>query len=91
MGFQGIFSCGLLSESILVFSHYPLSFCWFNFLDMKAVKELYERRQEKKIGGQHIFYILPSFLGSTAIQWVRKLFLNTNEMVVFPSQGGKMC
>ena len=23
----------------------PLLFCWFNFLDMKAVKELYERRQ----------------------------------------------
>ena len=38
-------------------------FCWYNFLDMKAVKELYERRQEKKIGGQDIFYILPLFLG----------------------------
>ena len=24
-------------------------FCWFNFLDMKAVKKLYDRRQEEKI------------------------------------------
>ena len=39
-----------------------------------------ERRQEKKIGGQDIFYILTLFLGSTTIQWVRKLFLNPNEM-----------
>ena len=38
--------------------------CWFNFLDMKAVKELYERRQEEMIGGQDIFYILPLILGS---------------------------
>ena len=29
--------------------------CWFNVLDMKAVKELYERRQEEKIEGQDIF------------------------------------
>ena len=43
-------------------------FCWFNFLDMKAVKELFERRQEEKIGGQDIFYILPLFLDSTTIQ-----------------------
>ena len=69
----------------------PMLPCWFNFLDMKAVKELYERRQEEKIGGQDIFYILPLFLGSTTIQWVRKFFLNTNEMVVSPSQGVKMC
>ena len=27
-------------------------FCGFNFLDMKAVKELYKRRQEEKIGGK---------------------------------------
>ena len=58
---------------------------------MKAAKELYERRQEEKIGGQDIFYILPLFLGSTTIQWVRKFFLNTNEMVASPSQGVKMC
>ena len=31
---------------------------------MKATKELYERRQEEKIEGQDIFYILPLFLGS---------------------------
>ena len=36
--------------------------------DMKATNELYERRQEEKIGGQDIFYILPIFLGSTIIQ-----------------------
>ena len=29
------------------------------------------------------------FLGSTIIQWVRKFFLNTNEMVESPSQGVK--
>ena len=29
--------------------------------------------------------------GSTTIQWVRKFFLNTNEMVESPSQGVKMC
>ena len=58
---------------------------------MKALKELYERRQEKKIGGQYIFYILPLFLGSTTIQSVRKFFLNTNEMVASSSQGIKMC
>ena len=58
---------------------------------MKAAKELYERRQEEKIGCQYIFYVLPLFLGSTIIQWVRKFFLNTNEMVASPSQGVKMC
>ena len=58
---------------------------------MKAVKELYERRQEKKIGGEDIFYILPLFLGLTIIQCVRKLFLNTNEMVASSGQGVKMC
>ena len=57
---------------------------------MKAEKELYKRRQEKKLGGQDIFNILPLFLGSTTIQWVRKLFLNTNEIVASPSQGVKM-
>ena len=50
-----------------------------------------ERGQEKKIGGQGIFYILPLFLGSTTIQWVTKLFLNTNEMVASPSQSVKIC
>ena len=30
-------------------------FCWLNFLDMKAVKELYERREEEKIGGYFAF------------------------------------
>ena len=52
---------------------------------MKAVKELYKRRQEEKIGGQDIFYFLPLFLGSITIQWVRKLFLKTNETVASPS------
>ena len=64
--------------------------CWYNFLDMKAVKELYKRRR-KKIGDKDIFYILHLFLGSTTIQSVRKFFLNTNEMVKSPSQGVKMC
>ena len=68
---------------------YPMLSCWFN-LDMKAVKELYERRQEEKISGQDIFYILSLFLGSVTIQWMWKFFLN-NEMVVSPSQGVKMC
>ena len=54
-------------------------------------KELYERRQEEKMGGQYIFYILPLFLGSTTIQWVWKFFLNTNEMVASSSQGVKIC
>ena len=85
MGFQGNLCC-LQSESILGYSVLtPILFCWFNFLDMKAVKKLYERRQEEKIGFQDIFYILPLFLGSTTIQWVKKLFLNTNEMVASPS------
>ena len=29
-------------------------------------------------------------MGSTTIHWVRKFFLNTNEMVESPSQGVKM-
>ena len=49
-----------------------------------------ERRQEKKIGGEDIFYILTLFLGSTTIQWLRKSFLNLNEMVASPRQGVKM-
>ena len=53
---------------------------------MKAVKELYERRQEKKMGGKDIVYILSLFLGSTTIQWERKFFRNTNEMVASPNQ-----
>ena len=35
------------------------------------------------------FYIFPLFVGSTAIQWVRKFSLNTIEMVESPSQGVK--
>ena len=58
---------------------------------MKAVNELYERKQEEKIGDQDIFYIMPLFMGSTTIQWMRKFFLNTNEMVASPSQSVKMC
>ena len=50
-----------------------------------------ERRQEKKIGGQDIFYILTLFLVSTNILWVGKSFLNPNEMVASPRQGVKMC
>ena len=46
-----------------------------------------ERRQEKKTGSQDIFYILTLFLGSTTIQWVRKLFLNPNEIVASVSLG----
>ena len=58
---------------------------------MKAVKDLYERRQEKKIGSQDVSNILSLFLGSTTILWVRKLFLNKNEMGASPRQGVKMC
>ena len=42
------------------------------------------------IGDEDIFYILPLFLGSTTFQWVGKFYLNTNEMVVSPSQGVKI-
>ena len=84
----------MLSLAIWLYSElfysYPMLSCWFNFLDMKAVKELYERRQEEKICGQDIFYILSLYLDSTTIQWGRKLFLNTNEMIESPSQGIKM-
>ena len=70
--------------------HSIFTLCYFaglNSWSMKAVKELYEIKQEEKIGGQDIFYILLLFLGSTTIQLVRKLFPNTNEMVVSPTQG----
>ena len=50
-----------------------------------------ERRQENKIKGQDIFYILTLFLGLTTIQWVRTLFLNPNEMGASPRQGVEMC
>ena len=56
---------------------------------MKVVKELYERRRQQQIGDEDIFYIFPLFLGSTTIQWVRKFFLNINEMVESTSQGVK--
>ena len=49
-----------------------------------------ERRPKKKIGGQDISYILNLFLGSITNQWMRKLFLNTNEMVLSASQSVKM-
>ena len=45
MGFQGKLCCRLLSDSIqTLFNFYPSLSCWCNFLDKKAVKELYERR-----------------------------------------------
>ena len=56
---------------------------------MTAVKELCERRRPQQIGDKDIFYIFPLFLGSTTIHWLRKFFLNTNEMVESPSQGDK--
>ena len=36
---------------------------------------------------EDVFYILLLFLDSTTIQWLKKFFLNTNEMVDSPSQG----
>ncbi len=54
---------------------------------MKAVKELYG----KKTGGQDIFCIFTLLLGSTTIQWVRKLFSSPNEMGSSSWQGVKMC
>ena len=74
-----------------LFYSYPTLSCWFNILNMRAVKELYERRQEEKIRSQDIFYILPLFQGLTPIQWTRKFFPNTNEMFASSSQGVKMC
>ena len=69
MGSQGNLYCCLLSDSVLGFSILtPMLFCWFNFLGMKGVMELYEIRHENKIAGEDIFYILPLFLGSTTIQ-----------------------
>ena len=47
--------------------------------------------EEKKKGGQDAFYILTLFLGLTTILWMRKSFLNLNEMVASPTQGVKMC
>ena len=45
MGSQGKLCSCLLSDSILGYSiPILLMFCWFNFLNKKAVKELYERR-----------------------------------------------
>ena len=46
-GFQGNL-CYLTLFWVILFL--PQLSCWFEFLDMKAVKELYERRQEEKIG-----------------------------------------
>ena len=67
MGFQGKLVVVIIRLPSGLFYSYPMLLCWFNFLDMKAVKELYERRQKKKIGGEDIFYILPLFLGPTTI------------------------
>ena len=55
VGSQGNFCC-LLSDFILGY-----------FLNMKAVKELYERRQEKKIRDRDVFYILHLVLGLSTI------------------------
>ena len=65
----------------MLFFCYLTPFWVILFLDMKAVKEFYERRQEEKIRGQDIIYILPLFLGSITIRRVRKFFLNKNEDV----------
>ena len=51
------------------------------------MKEEDSKRLETKIS----FIFLSLFLGSMTIQWVGKFFLNTNEMVEYPSQGVKMC
>ena len=48
------------------------------------------KEKDSKILETKISYILSLFPGSTTIQWVRKFFLNTNEMVESPSQGVKM-
>ena len=55
MGFQGYFSCRYYLTPFWVFlftplsfSFYPMLFCWFYFLDMKAVKELYEKKTRKE-------------------------------------------
>ena len=87
MVFQGNLCCCLVSESIM--DYCILTFHYF--AGLTSCKEFYERKQEKKIGGQYIFYILPLFLGSTSIQWVRKFFLNTKETVASPSQSVKLC
>ena len=58
-----LFAIWLHSE---LFFSYPMLSCWFNFLDIKAVKELYERKQEK-IGSQDIFYFCLYF-------WVQQQF-----------------
>ena len=65
-GVSSNFSYNLTLSWVSLFS-YPMLFCRFHFLDMKAVKELYG----KKKGGQDISYILTLFLGLTTIQWVR--------------------
>ena len=63
MKFQGNLCGCLVSDSILGYS--ILTPCYL--AGLTSWKELYERRQEEKIGGQDIFYILPLYLDSTTI------------------------
>ena len=81
---MGKLFCRLTSEVILF---YPTLSSWCNSLNMKAQKELYERRQQQ-IGDEDVSFIFfLYFLGSTTIQWVKEFFLNTIEIVESPSQG----
>ena len=65
-------------------------------MDIKAIKELYERRQEEKVGGPVIFYILPLFLDSTTILlwcWQKKDTGNTKGLIekhIYSSNRNKM-
>ena len=81
---------GIWLHSGLFYFYLTLS-CWFNFLDIKNTKELYERRREEKIGGQYItfifclyFWVQQPFRGWGNSSWIQMKWLS-------PSQGVKMC
>ena len=89
MGFQGNLCC-CLPTPFWIILFLPHLILLFNFLDMKAVKELYEIRQEEKIGDQDILYF--AFISGFNNPSVGDEILpEYNEMVVTPSQGVKMC
>ena len=61
---QAVLPFFFLSDSILrLFYFYPTLPCWSNFLNKKAQKELYERRQQQ-IGNEDVFFkFFPLFPG----------------------------
>ena len=66
-------------------------FCRFNFLDMKAIKELYGKKRKKEDRRPRYLLYLAFISGFKYHSVGGKFFLNTTEMVASPSQGVKMC